>query len=426
MLDIKLFREQPELIKDNYKKRGDPELLKKVDEVVKMDKEWRSSLKKLETLRHKRNVASIMVSKLKGKEKQEKIKEVKKVNDEIDKLEKKVNKLKEDIRKLLLKLPNLIHESVPYGKDDEDNVPIKHWGKIRKDYKPKSHVDILEEYDLGDIKKASEISGARFYYLKRDLVKLDYALQMYVLDFLEKKGFILIEPPVMIRRKPYEGVTDLSDFEDVMYKIEDEDLYLIATSEHSIAPYHMNEVIDRKKLPLKYAGISPCFRKEAGAHGKDTKGIFRVHRFNKVEQFVFCRPEDSWKIHEELLKNEEEIFQSLGIPYRVVNICTGDLGIVAAKKYDIEAWFPVQKKYREVTSCSNCTDYQARRLNIKYINEKGEKEYVHTLNGTGIATSRAIVAIIENFQNPDGSINIPKVLWKYMNGQKKIKPKVKI
>jgi len=250
---------------------------------------------------------------------------------------------------------------------------------------------------------------------------LDLALKQLALDMLIKKGFIPVEPPFMIRREPYEGVTDLGDFEDVLYKIEGEDLYLIATSEHPIAAMHMNEVLDKDKLPLKYAGISPCFRKEAGAHGKDTKGIFRVHQFNKIEQFVFCKEEDSWKIFEELLKNAEELFKKLKLHYRVVNICTEEIGTLAAKKYDIEVWFPVQKAYREAVSCSNCTDYQARRLNIKY-DDNGERKIMHTLNSTEIATGRVLAAILENYQQKDGSVKIPAVLQKYIN-KKVIKPK---
>jgi len=224
----------------------------------------------------------------------------------------------------------------------------------------------------------------------------------------------------MMRRKPYEGVTDLHDFEEMLYKIENEDLYLIATSEHPIAAMHMDENL--AKLPLKYAGISTCFRKEAGSHGKDTKGIFRVHQFNKVEQFIFCKPEESWKLHEELIKNAEDLLKKLEIPYRVVNVCTGEIGNIAAKKLDLEAWMPAQKTYREVVSCSNCTDYQARRLNIKY-KADGEKRYVHTLNSTAIATSRTLVAIMENFQQKDGSVKIPKALIPYMGGLKKIEKK---
>ncbi len=417
MIDIRILRDNPDYIKKNYLKRRKPELLKKVDEAINKDRLWRKNLNQLQKLNHERNVASKLVAKLKGKEREEKVKKIRELKEKIEQKEKKVEKLKNQVTQILMRLPNLIHSSVPYGKDDSENVVIKKWGKKKQNYNPISHADIIENYGLAKIKKAGEISGARFYYLINELARLDLALQSYTIDFLSSKGFKPVIPPFMIRRKPYEGVTDLSEFEEQIYKIEGEDLYLIATSEHPIAAMHMNETL--KELPLKYAGISPCFRKEAGSHGKDTKGIFRVHQFNKIEQFVFCKPEDSWRIHEELLKNEEEIIQSLGIPYRIVNVCTGDLGIVAAKKYDIEGWFPVQKKYRELTSCSNCTAYQARRLNIKYINDKGEKEYVHTLNATGIATTRIIASIIENFQEGN-KIIIPKVLWPYTGGIKSI------
>jgi len=271
----------------------------------------------------------------------------------------------------------------------------------------------LQELGLADFEKAAEVSGHGFYYLLGDIARLEMALVNFAVDSLTKKGYTLVEPPLMLRRKPYEGVTDLKDFETMMYKIDGEDLLLIATSEHPIAAMLMNETLDEKKLPIKFAGYSPCFRKELGSHSIDTKGLFRVHHFNKVEQFIFCKPEDSWKLHEELLNNGEELFQKLKIPYRVVNICTGDIGIVAAKKYDIEAWFPRENLYREVISCSNCTSYQATRLNIKY--RKGEeKEFVHTLNSTAIATGRAIRAIVENYQQKDGTIKVPQVLQKYM------------
>jgi seryl-tRNA synthetase len=239
---------------------------------------------------------------------------------------------------------------------------------------------------------------------------------MYALDFLAEREFRIVVPPYMLRKRAYEGVTTFSDFEEVIYKIEDKDLYLIATSEHPIAAMHMNEVLGEDELPLLYAGVSPCFRKEAGSHGKDTKGIFRVHQFNKVEQFVFCIPDDSWKWHEILLSNVEDLWNGLKLPYRIVDICTGDLGVVAARKYDLEAWMPAQGKYREMVSCSNCTDYQSYRLNIRYAEEKGKpsKGFVHTLNSTAIATSRAITAILENYQREDGVIEIPKVLRKYL------------
>jgi len=316
-------------------------------------------------------------------------------------------------------------------------VPIKYWGRAKvyfedvdsfvemtsgmaeyevTDVKPVGHADAVEIFGWADLERAAKVAGSRFYYLLNDLVWLDFALTMYALDYLKKAGFTIINPPYMMRREAYSGVTAFSDFEEVIYKVEDEDLYLIATSEHPIAAMHMNEVLEEDGLPLLYAGVSPCFRKEAGAHGKDTKGIFRVHQFNKVEQFIFCLPEESWDWHEKLLENVEKLWQGLELPYRIVNICTGDLGIVAAKKYDLEAWMPAQGRYREMVSCSNCTDWQSYRLNIRYAEEKGKpsKGFVHTLNSTAIATTRAITAIIENFQLDDGRVEIPKVLQRYL------------
>ncbi len=420
---IKLIRDNPNFVKKNYLRRRDPELIKKVDLIIEYDRKWRKGLNDLQELNRKRNEASVEISKLKGKEKEKKIKEVKELVEKIEKKKEKVEKLKEKIDKLLFQMPNLLHESVPYGKDDSENVVVKKWGEKRANYNPKSHVDILKEYKLADLEAAAKVSGARFYYLLGDMVKLDYALQMYALDFFINKGFLPVEPPLMLRKRPYEGVISFEDFKEMMYKIDGEDLYLIGTSEHPLVARYMNKTLNYKELPIKLVGISPCFRKEAGAHGKDTKGIFRVHVFNKVEQIIISTQEDSWKYHEELLKNEEEFFQSLGIPYRIVNVCTGDLGIVAAKKYDLEGWFPAQKKYRELCSCSNCTEWQSQRLNIKYVDNKGKRKYVHTLNATGVATSRAMVAIIENFQNKDGTIDIPKVLWNYMGGVTKLKPR---
>jgi seryl-tRNA synthetase len=276
-----------------------------------------------------------------------------------------------------------------------------------------------------DIERAGKIAGARFFYLKTEGVLLDMALMSFAIEEMVKKGHKPVEPPFMMRREAYEGVVALSDFEDVLYKIEGEDLYLIATSEHPMAAMFMNEVLRAEDLPLKFVGISPNFRKEAGAHGKDTRGIFRTHQFNKIEQFIFCKPEDSWRIHEELIRNAEELIQKLGLSYRVVNVCTGDMGTVAAKRYDIEAWMPAQGAYREMISCSNDTDYQARRLNIKYREKEGEAPagLVHTLNSTALATGRTIVAILENYQQEDGSIIVPKALRKYMGGIEKIEHK---
>ena len=264
-------------------------------------------------------------------------------------------------------------------------------------------------------------SGSGFHYLRNELVLLDYALMRYAIDHLLSKGYTLIEPPYMIRRKPYEGVTDLKDFEDVMYKVEGEDLYLIATSEHSMASMFMDEVLNADDLPIKLVGVSPCFRREVGTHGKYTKGLFRMHQFNKVEQFIFSLPEQSWELHEELQRNCEELYQGLGLHYRVVNVCTGDIGVLAAKKYDVEVWM-ADREFREIGSNSNCTDYQARRLNIRYRMKEGQVPtgFVHTLNNTALATSRTMIAILEQYQREDGSVLVPEALRKYMNGMERI------
>jgi seryl-tRNA synthetase len=325
-----------------------------------------------------------------------------------------------------MQTPNLLHESVPLGKDEHDNIPIRKWGEIPKfSFPAKNHIDLGLNLDIMDIERAGKVAGSRFFYLKREGVLLDMALMSFALEEMIKKGYTPMEPPFLMRRKPYEGVVALSDFESDLYKVENEDLYLIATSEHPMAAMYMDEVLKAKDLPLKLVGVSANFRKEAGAHGKDTRGIFRTHQFNKIEQFVFCKPKDSWRIHEKLIQNAEELVQKLGLAYRVVNVCTGDIGTVAAKKYDIEAWMPAQNAYREIISCSNCTDYQARRLNIRYREKEGEapKGFTHTLNSTALATGRTIVAILENYQQEDGSVILPEVLRKYMCRMEKIEPK---
>lgn len=430
---LRALREYPEILIESQKRRGESTEI--VEKAIELDKKWRDAKKEIDSLRAERNKISQEISR-KPEERETLLKKAKEIAEEIKRKEEELKKIEEELNKTLLSIPNILHESVPIGKDDSENVPIRFWGKARVykedeqafleqsggkaeyeiiNFKPIPHADAVELLGA-DLERAAKISGARFYFLLNDLVYLDFALTMYALDFLRKQGFTIVNPPYMIRRRAYEGVTALSDFEDVIYKIESEDLYLIATSEHAIAAMHMDEVLEERELPLLYAGISPCFRKEAGAHGKDTKGIFRVHQFNKVEQFIFCVPEESWKWHEKLIENVEELWQGLGLPYRIVNICTGDIGVVAAKKYDLEVWMPAQGKYREMVSCSNCTDWQSYRLNIRYAEERGKpsKGYVHTLNSTAIATTRAITAIIENFQQEDGSVIIPNVLRKYL------------
>jgi seryl-tRNA synthetase len=428
MLDIKLIRENPSLVRTNIMKRADPENEKMLNNLIDYDKQWRRGLTRLNELRHERKqvTAEIATAKKNGKDVAGEIAKAKAIDNEITTNERRVNELEEKEHNLLMRLPNLLHETVPVGKDENDNVEIRKWGKTPKFSFPiKGHIDLGLDLDIIDMERAGKIAGARFFYLKNEAVFLDNAIISFALEEMSKKGYKPIEPPFLIRRKPYEGVVALSDFEDVLYKIENEDLYLIATAEHPLASMYMDEVLMAEDLPLKLAGLSTNFRKEAGAHGKDTRGIFRTHQFNKVEQFVFCKPEDSWKIHEELIRNAEEIVQKLGLPYRVVNVCTGDIGTVAAKKYDIEAWMPAQNAYREIVSCSNCTDYQARRLNIKYREKEGEapKGFVNTLNSTALATGRTIVAILENYQQKDGSVTVPEALRKYMSGIEKIPSK---
>jgi seryl-tRNA synthetase len=423
MLDIRLIRERPDIVRNDLKKRGMPERISLLENLLKEDREYRKLLKELEILRHRRNLKTRELGRRKeeGQKIEKHRKELKSLVNRIKETEKTVSEKKRRIDSLLFRLPNILHESVPRGEDDSGNREIRKWGKIPSfGFPVKGHEQIGLELGILDIGRAAQISGARFYFLRNEGVLLDLALHRFALDFLAKKGFSLVQPPFMMRRKPYEGVVDLEDFEDVMYKIEGEDLYLIATSEHPLIGQYAGETLPEELLPLKLAGISTNFRKEAGSHGKDTKGIFRVHQFNKIEQIIFCRPEDSWKLHEELIKNAEEIFRKLEIPYRIVNVCTGDIGSIAAKKYDIEAWLPAQKKYREMGSCSNATDYQSRRLKIKYgKKDSPPKGLVHTLNSTAIVT-RAMVAVLENYQQKDGSVIVPRVLRPYMKGIRKI------
>ena len=423
MLDIKLIRESLEYVRSNLMKRGNSENLSMLEELVETDSKWRENLTKLNELRHQKKLVTGEVATLKktGKDASEKLEKAKAIDKEITEMEGEVASEDEKEHDLLMRLPNMLHESVPVGQGENDNQQVRTWGSIPMfNFPVKNHIDLALNLDIVDIERAGKVAGSRFHYLKREAVLLDMALMSFAMEEMAKKGYMPIEPPYLMRKEAYEGVTALGDFEDVLYKVENENLYLIATSEHPMAAMLQNEVLKEEDLPLKLAGISACFRKEAGAHGKDTRGIFRTHQFNKVEQFIFSTPEQSWKFHEELLQNAEGLIQKLGLPYRVVNVCTGDIGTVAAKKYDIEAWMPAQNAYREIVSCSNCTDYQARRLNIRYREKEGSptKGFVHTLNSTALATGRTIVAILENYQQEDGSIIIPQALRKFMDDNK--------
>src|SRR5208337_979246 len=426
MLDMRFVRENADLVRENLKRRGELDKVPWVDQLIDDDKKWRSVQSEANNLRAKRNKLTEEIAQLrrKGQDTSSLVKQAEQIPDQIKHLEQETADLEKKVTSTLMNLPNIMHESVPYGKDENGNLEVRKWGKPPEfGFQPKDHIDLATGLGLIDMERAAKVAGSRFYYLRGDLVKLNHALIMSALDFIEKKGYTLTLPPYLLRKEAVGGAVALSDFEDVIYKIEGEDLYLLATSEHALLAQHMDEILDGKSLPLRYGGVSPCFRKEAGAHGKDTKGIFRVHQFEKVEQFVFCKPEQSWDEHEKLVAVAEEFFQMLKVPYRVVNVCTGDLGTVAAKKYDLEAWLPGQGKYREIVSCSNCTTYQAVRSKIRFRDRPDEPtKWVHTLNSTLVATERALVAILENYQTKDGSIIIPETLQVYMGGATKIKP----
>ncbi len=415
MLDPKIIKEKPQIIRDMLKARS---VEFNFDELINSDQKRREFILKTDELRKKKNqIASTISQKKKSSEDTSDIlAEMKNISEELRKLEASQEEIEKKYSSLALTIPNLIHESVPVGKDETANREIKKWGKIPEfDFKINDHIDISENLDLVDLERAAKVAGARFYYLKNDLVRLNQSLIHYALDFLAEKNYSLVQPPYMINRRSMEGAIIADDFEEVIYKIENEDLYMIGTSEHAIAAMHSDEIIEGKDLPLRYAGVSPCFRKEAGAHGRDQKGIFRVHQFDKIEQFVFARPEESWKEHERMLSIAEDFYQNLEIPYKVMLLSSGDMGKVSAKTYDIEAWMAGQNTYREIVSCSNCLDYQARRLKIRFREKTNEEtQYLHTLNSTLIATSRVLVSIMENFQTKDGHIIIPKVLQKYM------------
>ena len=423
MRDIEDFRRNFKKIVESEKKRFNNPVNAKI--VLECDQKWKSVLQEIQDLRKQRNEISSRISTYKKSDdniKAEKaIKESKQIKEKIDELEKKRIEYINKREKYRYYVGNDLHESVPIGETEESNEIVRTIGDLPKfDFKPLSHVDLIDEINGADTKKASEVVGSRFYYLKGDMVLLNLALIRFALDKLISKGYTPLWTPFFIKHEIMKAAAELADFKEQLYKIQDEDLFMIATSEQTLAAYHYNEIIDPNLFPLKYAGVSSCFRREAGSHGKDTLGIFRVHQFEKVEQYVFCKPDNSWNIFEELITNAEEIYKELNIPYRIVNIASGELNDNAAKKYDLEAWFPASGKYRELVSCSNCLDYQARKLKIRVgkVGSTQKKEIAHTLNSTAVATERTICCILENYQNEDGSVRIPKALQPYMNGKK--------
>ncbi|RMW37678.1 MAG: serine--tRNA ligase [Nitrosopumilus sp.] len=421
MLDPKLLKEKPQVIRDMLKARA---VEFDLDGLIESDQKRREFIIKTDEFKKRRNEIGNEISQKKkaGEDATPILEEMKTVSAELAKLESQQEEIESKYAKLAFTIPNLVHDSVPVGPDDTANKEMRKWGEIPQfDFKINDHIDMSENLDLVDLERAAKVAGARFYYLKNDLVRLNQSLIHFALDFLAEKEYSLVQPPYMINRSSMEGAVIADDFEEVIYKVEEEDLYMIGTSEHAMAAMHSKEIIEGKDLPIRYAGVSPCFRKEAGAHGRDQKGIFRVHQFDKIEQFVYARPEDSWKEHEKMLAVAEEFYQKLEIPHRVMLLSTGDMGKISAKTYDIEAWMAGQNSYREIVSCSNCLDYQARRLKIRFRDKTNEDtQYLHTLNSTLVATTRVLVSIMENFQTKDGHIKIPQVLQRYMGNQKEI------
>ena len=417
MLEMKVFRENPEQIFADLKKRNISEETTK--NVIELDKIWRELIEQGNHLRAKRNRISREIGKLK------------KDNQNADKLLNEMSGIKERLLEnetetkealvnrdnVRMRVPNILADEVPVGNDEEGNVEIKQHGPKRNLEKVKSHQEILDIINGADLKRAAKVSGRRFYFLTGDLARLEMALINYAIDKLYEKNYTLTIPPFFMNKSAYEGVVDLKDFEDVMYKIEEQDFYLIATSEHPLTSRFKDEILEIKDKALRFAGVSTNFRKEVGAHGLSDRGIWRVHQFSKVEQVIICKPEDSIRMHNELVENAIELFEGLEIPFRVVDICTGDIGTVASRKYDLEAWMPASQQWKEIVSASNCTSYQSVRLNMRYRTPAGT-DYPHTLNATAVATTRALAAIIENNQQDDGSVAIPKVLQKWMNEQK--------
>jgi len=419
MIDIKLLREDPKAVIKDLKRRSgvDTDI---VDKILKVDAKFREEKGELDKLKAAKNKESKAIAKVKkdGGDIKGQLAKVKGISLEISNKDTELKQIEEKRDTLLMKIPNILDPQVPKGADEEGNKPIRFsLEKPKFDFKIKNHQELCELNDWFDLEQAAKVSGARFYYLKKELALLQVNLYAYVLNKLVEKGYTAMDVPPMLRRDSLGRSVSLDDFEDVIYKIEKEDLYLIATAEPALAALHQDQTLNPNQLPLKYAGLSTCFRKESGVT-KDSKGIFRVHNFNKIEQFIFCKPEDSDKLHDEIIANAEEIFKELEIHFRVVDICTGDIGSFAARKYDIEAWLPAQGKYREMVSASNYRDYGARRLNTRYQSEDGTLKLVHTLNSTAIALTRCLIAIIETHQTKDGNVKLPKVLRPYFGGRK--------
>ena len=422
MIDLKLLRENQELYAKGFAKKG---VEVDIPLVLKLDEDYRTQLQKVEEYRAKKNAVSKQIPNLPPDDRQAKIAEMKELDNKFSEDEKKLNKLFVQLKEETDKLPNPPHESVPDGDDENDNEMIKTVGEPTKfSFNPKDHLELGTLLDVIDMETAAKVSGARFYYLKNELVQLEFALINWLLQKYIQKGFTPVTVPMLVKEEMMYATGFFPADRNEIYSVnpDEDNLFLVGTSEVPMAGLHMFKPVNADELPKRYVGFSSCFRREAGSYGKDTKGILRVHQFDKMEMFSFCHPDKSWEEHEFLLSIEEEILQELELPYQIVNICGGDLGTAAAKKYDLEVWIPTQEKYRELTSCSNCTDFQARRGGIRFKDENGT-HLLHTLNGTAMASTRTFIAILENNQKEDGTVVIPKVLHPFMGGVKEIKPK---
>ncbi len=420
MVDLKALREDPEFFRGALRRRGaDPSL---VDCALELDRRWREALQEVERLRAQQNRASEEVPRLQGEARDRKIAEVRAVAARLKELEPEVRRRREALEHVLLLFPNPPHPSVPDGAGEQDNVVVRTWGSPPHfDFAPADHVELGRRLGILDFERAAKVSGSRFYYLLGKGALLEMALVRYALDRLLRHGFVPVIPPVLVRPEIITGAWGGATFDPQQtYRVAEDELALVGTSEQSLAGFYRDEVLEADRLPVRFAGLSWCFRREAGAHGRETRGLYRVHQFDKVEMFSYAHPERSWEEHEFLVRVEEEILQGLGIPYRVVLLCAGDLGTASAKTYDLEAWMPGRGGYGEVTSCSNTTDFQARRLNVRF-RQRGRTDYVHTLNGTALATSRMLIAVLENYQQRDGTVRVPEALVPY-TGFDRIEP----